>query len=128
MMRTAKFIFIAGLMLSCIPGFGQYKIVTIASDRADGIGPCQPSIFINPKSPNMMVASFVSEKTMQTSGTKTRHNKIYYSQDFGHTWNTKNIKSRYGDFGDPCIIADNEGIFYYFHLSDPKKWDGKARW
>jgi hypothetical protein len=34
--------------------------------------------------------------------------------------------SKYGDFGDPCIIADNEGYFYYFHLSDPKKmgWDG----
>lgn len=106
--------------------FGQYEIVTIASDRANGIGPCQPSIYINPKSPNIMVSSFVSEKTMQTSRTKTRQSKIYLSRDFGKTWNSRNIKSRYGDFGDPCIIADNSGYFYYFHLSDPKKmgWDG----
>ncbi len=108
-------------------GVGQYKIVTIASDKANGVGPCQPSIFINPHSPNIMVSSFVSEKTMQTSQTKTRQNKIYLSRDFGQTWSTRNIKSKYGDFGDPCIIADNQGSFYYFHLSDPKKlgWDGQ---
>jgi hypothetical protein len=106
--------------------FGQYKIVTIASDEVNGIGPCQPSIFINPKSPNIMVSSFVSEKKMQTSGTKTRHNIIYLTKDFGETWSSRSVKSKYGDFGDPCIIADNEGYFYYFHMSDPKKmgWDG----
>ena len=106
--------------------YGQYEIVTIVSDKVNGIGPYQPSIFINPKSPNIMVSSFVNEKTMQTSGTKTRQSKIYLSRNFGKTWSTRNIKSKYGDFGDPCIIADNLGYFYYFHLSDPKKmgWGG----
>jgi hypothetical protein len=106
--------------------FGQYEIVTIASDQANGIGPCQPTIFINPKSPNIMVSSFVSEKTMQTSRTKTRQNNIYLTKDFGKTWNSRIVKSKYGDFGDPCIIADNSGYFYFFHMSDPKKmgWDG----
>ncbi len=106
--------------------FGQYEIVTITSDKANGIGPCQPSIFISPKSPNIMVSSIVHEKTMQTSGTKTRQNRIYLSKDFGKSWNSRKIKSKYGDFGDPCIIADNSGYFYYFHLSDPNKmgWDG----
>lgn len=106
--------------------YGQYEIITIASDKANGIGPCQPSIFISPKSPNIMVSSYLSEKTMQTSGTKTRQNKIYLSRDFGKTWGARKIKSKFGDFGDPCIIADNSGYFYYFHLSDPKKmgWEG----
>ena len=106
--------------------YGQYEIITIASDKANGIGPCQPSIFISPKSPNIMVSSYLSEKTMQTSRTKTRHNKIYLSRDFGKTWGARKIKSKFGDFGDPCIIADNSGYFYYFHLSDPKKmgWEG----
>ena len=114
------------LLFSFSVVFGQYEIVTIASNNVNGIGPCQPSIFISPKTPNIMVASFISEKTMQTSGTLTRHNKIYLSKDFGKTWSSRNAKSRYGDFGDPCIIADNSGYFYYFHLSDPKKmgWDG----
>lgn len=121
-------LFVLGIcyLFSITSGFGQYEIVTIAKDKIGGIGPCQPSLFISPKSPNIMVSSFISEKTMQTSGTKTRHNKIYLSKDFGKTWSARNIKSKYGDFGDPCIIADNSGYFYYFHLSDPKKmgWDG----
>jgi len=107
-------------------GVAQYEIVTITKDNIDGIGPCQPSLFISPKSPNIMVASFIREMKMQTSGTKTGQNKIYLSKDFGKTWSARKIKSRYGDFGDPCIIADNSGYFYYFHLSDPKKmgWEG----
>ncbi len=122
-----RFIFLGLLLLLSISiTFGQYEIVTIVKEKIDGIGPYQPSIFINPKSPNVIVSSFVSEKTMQTSQTKTRHNRIYLSRDFGKTWSSRNIKSKYGDFGDPCIIADNFGYFYYFHLSDPKKmgWDG----
>lgn len=73
-----------------------------------------------------MVASFIGEKTMQTSGTRTRQNKIFLSKDFGRSWGPRKIKSKFGDFGDPCILADNEGYFYYFHLSDPKKmgWEG----
>ncbi len=101
--------------------YGQYEIVTIASDKVNGIGPCQPAIYISPMSPNVMVASFISEKTMQTSGTKTKQNRIYLSKDFGKTWDDRKVKSKYGDFGDPCILADNSGSFYYFHLSDPKK-------
>ena len=113
-------------IFSVSTSLGQYEIITIAKDKVGGIGPCQPSIYVNPKSPNIMVSSFISEKTMQTSGTKTRHNRIYLSKDFGKSWSSRNVKSRYGDFGDPCIIADNSGYFYYFHLSDPKKmgWDG----
>ncbi len=107
--------------------FAQYEIVTIYSDKANGIGPCEPTVYINPKSPNVMVASMVNDKTMQTSNTKTGHNKIYFSKDFGKSWAARNVKSRYGDFGDPCIIADNEGYFYYFHMADPEKlgWEGE---
>ena len=116
-------------LLSCWGSFvySQYPVITIASDEPDGIGPCQPSIFISPKSPNVMISSFVNDKTMQSSRTKTRQNKIYYSRDYGRSWSARNIKSKYGDFGDPCIIADDAGAFYYFHLSDPKKmgWDGQ---
>ena len=113
-------------ILSFTSAVAQYEIVTIAKDNVDGIGPCQPSLFISPKSPNIMVASFIREMKMQTSGTRTGQNKIYLSKDFGKTWSSRKIKSKFGDFGDPCIIADNSGYFYYFHLSDPKKmgWEG----
>jgi len=127
MMSVFKLFITGALLFYTISwSYGQYEIVTIASEKANGVGPCQPSLFISPKSPNIMVSSFISEKTMQTTGTKTRQNRIYLSRDFGKTWSPRKIKSKYGDFGDPCIIADNFGYFYYFHLSDPKKmgWEG----
>jgi len=115
-------------ILSVSSSYGQHEIITIARDKASssGVGPCQPTIFINPKSPNLIVSSFVNEMKMQTSDTRTKQNRIYISKDFGKTWSTRKIKSKYGDFGDPCIIADNSGYFYYFHNSDPKKmgWEG----
>ena len=43
----------------------------------------------------------------------------YYSSDSGQTWTTDRMKSRHGVYGDPCIVSDDEGKFYYFHLSDP---------
>ncbi len=106
--------------------YGQHEIITIAEGKEGGKGPNDPTIFINPRSPNIMVAGFENEKNMQTSNTVTGHGKVYYSKDYGKTWQVRNTGSKYGDFGDPCIIADNEGQFYYFHLSDPEKmgWDG----
>lgn len=106
--------------------FGQYQIVTIAKDKVNGIGPNEPTIFISNKTPNRMAASFFKDKTMQTSDTKTGHNRVYFSKDFGKSWTSNGAQSKYGDFGDPCIIADQDGNFYYFHLSDPQKngWQG----
>jgi hypothetical protein len=128
MILFLKKLFIFSLILSCnIQVFSQYENVTIIRDKVSGTGPCEPTIFISPKSPNIMVASMINDKTMQTSATKTGHNKVYFSKDFGKSWAARNVKSKFGDFGDPCIIADNEGYFYYFHMSDPKKmgWDGE---
>ena len=120
-----KFLLTILFFLPCAIAWAQYENVTIMSSKANGIGPCQPTIYINPKSPNIMVASMVNDKTMQTSDTKTRQNKVYFSRNYGKTWSARKTNSKYGDFGDPCIIADTEGFFYYFHLSDPKKmgWD-----
>jgi hypothetical protein len=106
------------LVSLAIAGYAQYEIVTIASDKVDGIGPCQPSLFISPKSPNIMVASFISEKTMQTSGTRTRQNRIYLSKDFGDTWIKTHEKPLYiyaghgWSFGDIKISPINENEIY----------------
>ncbi len=77
-------------------------------------GPCEPSIFINPKNPKNIVAGSVLDYA-------------HYSFDGGKTWQTQSLKSDYGVFGDPCIVADNKGNFYYFHLSDPEgtNWSSK---
>jgi hypothetical protein len=76
-------------------------------------------------SPNTIAVGVVEEKSTRDLNIETMKNVVYYSTDFGTTWKAKNLRSRYGNFGDPAMIADNRGFFYYFHLADPEKtgWD-----
>ncbi len=79
-----------------------------------GLGPCEPSIFINPvNTENIVVGSVI--------------NYAHHSFDGGLTWKTQRLSSTLGIWGDPCIVADTEGTFYYFHLSDPDgtQWQSK---
>lgn len=86
--------------------FAQFPNIQL--DKADGKGyaPCEPSIAINPTNPDNMVAGAILDK-------------VYTTFDGGKTWSKQQIRSPYGVYGDPCIIADSKGTFYYFHLSDP---------
>ncbi|MCZ6692930.1 MAG: sialidase family protein [Bacteroidetes bacterium] len=86
--------------------YGQYINIKI-DDIQMKYGPCEPSIAINPKDPNNLVAGSVL-------------GRVYHSEDAGKTWISDTLSSPYGVYGDPCIIADNDGNFYYFHLADPQ--------
>lgn len=90
-----------------------YKNVKIYESEGNGLGPCEPSIFINPKNVNNIVVGSILDN-------------VHYSFDAGLTWETKKIQSDLGVFGDPCIVADNTGNFYYLHLSDPDKIGWKS--
>ena len=86
----------------------NYKSVKIyEQNSAFEYGPCEPSIFINPTNTNNIVAGSVMKN-------------IHHSFDGGKTWQTKTMKSSLGVYGDPCITADYQGNFYYFHLADPE--------
>lgn len=78
------------------------------------IGPCEPSIYINPTNTNNIVVGSIIDYA-------------HVSFDAGKTWKTTSIKSELGIWGDPCIVADTTGNFYYFHLSDPEgtNWSSK---
>ena len=44
----------------------------------------------------------------------------YYSHDGGLTWEDSTLHDPYGVWGDPCLVVDTAGVFYYFHLAyDP---------
>jgi hypothetical protein len=68
--------------------------------------PNEPSIMMDPKNPRYLVA-----------GTNT--DNCFVSADTGRTWTKKTISSTYGVAGDPVIVVDTNGSFYYFHLSNP---------
>ena len=69
-------------------------------------GPCEPSIAIGFHNPDQLVAGSILDN-------------IHYSSDGGKSWQTEKLSSPLGVFGDPCIISDWKGNFYYFHLGDP---------
>ena len=69
--------------------------------------PEEPSIMVSSKNPKYIVA-----------GANIRN--AYYSSDTGRTWTSQQISSpALGVWGDPAIICDTNGVFYFFHLSDP---------
>lgn len=68
--------------------------------------PSEPCIAINPKNPAEIVAG-------------ANLDNVYTSTDTGKTWQEHNLTSSYGVWGDPCIVADTAGRFYFFHLSAP---------
>jgi len=88
-----------GLILST---YAQHQNIIIE----EGNGLSEPSIFINPNNTDEMVAA-------------ANINSYFYSNDGGVSWNTGSLSSPYGVWGDPCIICDDNGDFYFFHLSNP---------
>ncbi|WP_340065211.1 sialidase family protein [Ascidiimonas aurantiaca] len=83
-------------------------------ESASGLGPCEPSIYINPENPKQIVAGSVLDN-------------VHYSHDGGITWHTNKLTSSLGVWGDPCIVADQDGVFYYLHLSDPEGTNWKSK-
>lgn len=74
------------------------------------VGPCEPSISINPINTNNIVAGSVLDN-------------VYTSNDGGNTWTLDILKSTFGVYGDPVVRHNNDGSVLYAHLSNPS---GKA--
>jgi hypothetical protein len=89
-------------MLTGSLAYSQFVNVQIGSNNA----PEEPSIAIDPKHPGKVVAG-------------ANIDVFYSSANGGFTWQEGNLTSNYGVYGDPCLIVDTAGNFYYFHLSSP---------
>lgn len=83
--------------------FAQPKNILIT----DVGNPNEPSIFISPKDPSIIMAG-------------CNINSVFISLDTGRTWNSSVLTSDYGVWGDPAIISDTAGDFYFLHLSNPE--------
>lgn len=98
----------------CSITYAQIENIQIDIQKGLGYPPCEPSIAVSKVDPNIIVAGSVLDN-------------VYLSQDAGKTWDIKTLKSDLGVYGDPCIVSDYKGNFYYFHLSNPK-YGGKEAW
>ena len=101
---------ICGLYVSCSSA-KQYRTVMIDSNSV-GYGPCEPSIAMDPNNVSNLVVGAVLDRA-------------YYSHYGGKSWKMQRLTSSYGVWGDPVVIADTKGNFYYFHLSFPS---GEGDW
>ncbi len=88
-----------------INSFAQFTNIQISNTNE----PTEPSIAINPNNTNILFAG-------------ANLNNYYVSLDGGLTWSENTLTSSYGVWGDPCTLIDNNGNFYFFHLSNATSW------
>lgn len=85
--------------------FAQFTNIQISNQNS----PNEPSIIINPNNTNIIFAG-------------ANLNNYYVSSDSGYTWSENSLTSTYGVWGDPCTLIDNNGNFYFLHLSNAASW------
>lgn len=83
--------------------FGQHQNILISTLR----DPNEPSIAINSKDPNLIMAG-------------ANLDNCYFSDNGGYTWSESRLFSTsFGVWGDPSLVVDTLGNYYFFHLSNP---------
>jgi len=100
------------LYLFILIGFGSWIPLTAqyTNIRVNPIQelPSEPSIAIHPKNTNEIAIGAVL-------------NHYYYSANNGASWQSAELNSPFGVYGDPVLTFDALGRLYYFHLSDYPK-------
>ena len=112
-MKSSKILFWASLVIALFPNSlsAQFKNIVLSAQTEGKYPPLEPSIVVNPGNPKNIVAGIVLDRSV-------------YTIDGGLSWKETVLKSSYGVYGDPALIADSKGNVYYFHLADPS---GKGR-
>lgn len=82
--------------------FAQYPNVLISVAN----NPNEPCIAFSAKHPHILLAA-------------ANINNYSISVDTGYTWTQHQLASSHGVWGDPVVISDTAGDFYFFHLSNP---------
>ena len=77
----------------------QYPNVMVS----DVENPNETAIYINPKNTKQIIAG-------------ANLNSYYFSFDGGLNWNRNPMTSTLGVWGDPCVIIDTSGYFYFFQI------------
>ena len=89
------------------------QIKNVRLDEQNGSAPnaCEPSIAINPRYPNNIVAG-----SFPANG--------YFTKDAGKTWTKSSLSASTGAQGNASVIANEKGNFFYFHVAEPPSSQG----
>ncbi|MDW8331011.1 MAG: sialidase family protein [Cyclobacteriaceae bacterium] len=100
------------LVLLFLPGLSRAQFINYLIDSASvkGIYPHNPSVAINPKNPDILVAG-------------ASPYWVYRSADRGKTWVRSRLLCPYQVTGNPLLLADFKGQFYYSHFSEANNPD-----
>jgi hypothetical protein len=86
------------LIAFSIPSFSQFKNIKL-DEQTETNRVAEPSIAINHKDPNNIVAASILDN-------------IYTTKDGGFTWKKIKVTSPSGVYGDPVLISTDKGTFY----------------
>lgn len=99
-LKGILFLLIVGVAPSAFSQFHNSKI-----DELGDVNICAPTIAINPRYPNNILAG-------------VSPGNVYYTKDMGKVWVKGTPLSEFGMAGRPTILADEKGKIYYLHASD----------
>lgn len=91
----------------------QFNNIKLAEETDNQIFPMNPAIAIQNRDTKILVAG-------------VGPNRAIFTHDGGGSWNEIVLNSPFGENGDPALIADAKGDFYYFHLSSSGSEGAKA--
>ena len=99
---SAKLSILSFFICGYLNAQSSYINVMISNQNA----PEEVTICINPKNTNQVVGG-------------ANIYSYYYSSNAGFNWTRGTLtNSSWGVWGDPAVIVDTNGAFYYFHLSN----------
>jgi len=96
------------LIILALPAAAQHPNIMVGNQNY----PNEPSVVIDPTNTQRMLAG-------------ANINNYYFSEDGGLTWQYGQLSSSlYGVWGDPVMMIDTAGHYYFFHLS----WPPSGNW
>lgn len=95
------FLLVGAFTCFILNSLAQHSNIVISSNYS----PNETSICIDPKNPARIIAA-------------ANLDNYYYSVDSGRTWTEGKLTSTYGVWGDPIVLVDTAGTYYFFHLSN----------
>lgn len=94
----------------------QFKNIKLADLTGEIHPPSGPSIAINRKNADNIIASVGKDRA-------------FHTKDGGVNWTESKIQSPFGVGGYPTVLSDSKGELYYFHLTDPSgKGESDEAW